>query len=148
VSGGTLLGLRAGHTAVASDPDRDAIYVVDTQQATLAFTVTLNPGDEPGRLVEDGTGRVHVALRSAGALATIDPSTGAPLFERQVCPAPRGVAWDPSTDLVWVACATGELVGLPAAGGDATIRWVVQRDLRDVVVTDSGLAVTRTSRSS
>jgi hypothetical protein len=141
ISGGTLLMLADGSTAVAADPDRDLIYVVDTGEKVLLSTVTLTPGDEPGRLVEDGAGRVHVALRSGGALATINPKAGTLMERRQVCPAPRGLAWDSATDTIWVACATGELVGLPAAGGAATVARVVERDIRDVVVTAEGLTL-------
>jgi len=143
ISGGTLLGLQAGSLAVASDPDRDALYVVDTSSATLLQTIVLQSGDEPGRLVEDGAGRVHVALRSGGALVTVDPMTGAILARRPVCPAPRGVAWDSTTDQVWVACATGELMGLPAAGGPIATQWVIERDLRDVIVKNGAISVTK-----
>jgi hypothetical protein len=114
ISGGTLLVLADGRTAVASDPDRDAVYVVDVPSASLTYTLSFEPPgfdhapakpgtrrhDEPGRLVEDGLGRVHAALRcrvhaalrcrvhaalrwrahaalrSGGALATIDPKQG------------------------------------------------------------------------
>jgi len=141
ISGGTLIVTSDGTHAVASDPDRDSVYVVDLQAQTVSFTVPLSPGDEPGRLVEDGAGRVHVALRSGGALVTIDPTSGAVLERRAVCPAPRGVAWDSSTDLVWVACATGELVALPSAGGAATSNVTVERDLRDVIVNNGAIAV-------
>jgi hypothetical protein len=123
---------------VASDPDRDAVYVVDTVNAVLKSTIALQPGDEPGRLVEDGAGQVHVALRSGGALVTIDPVAGVVVTRRAVCPAPRGVAWDSTTNSVWVACATGELVALPAGGGPATKSFVIERDLRDVLVDGAG----------
>jgi hypothetical protein len=141
ISGGTLLMLADGSTAVAADPDRDLVYVVDTGEKVLLSTVILTPGDEPGRLVEDGAGRVHVALRSGGAVVTIDPKAGTLLERRSVCPAPRGLAWDSAADTIWVACATGELVGLPAAGGAATVVRVVERDIRDVVVTGQGLTL-------
>jgi hypothetical protein len=143
ISGGTLLVTRNGSVAVAADPDRDAIYVVDLAKLALAFTITLHPGDEPGRLAEDGAGRVHIALRGGGALVAIDPATGTLVGRRPVCPAPRGVAWDRSSDVVWVACATGELVGLPSAGGAATRQLVLERDLRDVVVSNGSLAVSK-----
>ena len=74
ISGGTLLVLSDGNTVVASDPDRDTIYVVDLPSRTVTQTIALQPGDEPGRLVEDGAGRVHVALRGGGAVATCDPA--------------------------------------------------------------------------
>jgi hypothetical protein len=143
ISGGTLLGLQAGSLAVASDPDRDALYVIDTSAGALLKTIALQSGDEPGRLVEDGAGRVHVALRSGGALVTVDPIAGTVLARRPVCPAPRGVAWDSTTDRVWVACATGELVALPAAGGPIAMQWVVERDLRDVIVKSGAISVTK-----
>jgi hypothetical protein len=44
---------------------------------------------------------------------------------------------------VWVACATGELVALPAAGGASTRQVTLERDLRDVVVTSGSLSVTK-----
>ncbi len=141
ISGGTLLVTHDGRTAVVCDPDRDAIYIVNLGSLTISFTVALNPGDEPGRLVEDGAGRIHVALRSGGALLTLDPSSGAVLGRRSVCPAPRGVAWDSTQDAIWVACATGELVALPSAGGPPTTSWVVERDLRDVLVNGGAVSV-------
>jgi len=142
VSGGTLLVTGNG-AVVASDPDRDAVYVVDTTSMTTRFAIALQPGDEPGRLVEDGAGRVHVALRGGGSLVTLDPGTGAVLARRAVCPAPRGVAWEASSDLVWVACATGELVAFPSAGGVAVHSFVIERDLRDVLVQPGQLTVTK-----
>jgi hypothetical protein len=141
ISGGTLIVTQDGLSAIAADPDRDAIYSVDLTANALRYTTPLLAGDEPGRLVQDGAGRVHVALRSGGALVTLDVASGAILYRRSVCPAPRGVDWDASTDLVWVACATGELVALPAAGGAATKSLVVERDLRDVVASNGSLAV-------
>ncbi|MGH7437600.1 MAG: hypothetical protein ACRENE_18130 [Polyangiaceae bacterium] len=143
LSGGTLLVTDDGKVAIAADPDRDAVYVVNLASGTVAQTVTLTAGDEPGRLVEDGAGRVHVALRGSGALATIDPATGSILARRTACPAPRGVAWDSSTDLVWVACATGELVAFPSSGGAAVHSVTLERDLRDVGASNGSLWVTK-----
>jgi DNA-binding beta-propeller fold protein YncE len=143
ISGGTLLLSRDGARAYAADPDRDLVYVVDLASQAVTSTVSLAPGDEPGRLAEDGVGRVHVALRGAGALVTIDPSKGTVLARRPACPAPRGVTWEASSDRVWVACATGELVALPAAGGAAVASQVVERDLRDVLAIDGALTVTK-----
>ncbi len=127
ISGGTLLVTRDGTRAIASDPDRDLVYIVDLAKNEVLVRVSLVKGDEPGRLVEDGAGRVHVALRGGGALVTIDGATGAVLARRAACPSPRGVDWDSTSDNVWLACATGELVAFPAAGGNAVARWVVER---------------------
>ncbi|HEY7376862.1 MAG TPA: cytochrome-c peroxidase [Polyangia bacterium] len=142
ISGGTLRVLADGHTAVASDPDRDAVYVVDLTAKT-ATTINLNAGDEPGRVVVDAAGRAHVALRHGGALVSIDTASGTLLQRRPVCAAPRGVAYDPASDLVHVACAGGELVSLPAAGGAAIRTVMLDRDLRDVVVDGPRLRVSR-----
>jgi hypothetical protein len=147
LSGGTLRALADGKTAVASDPDRDQIYVVDLAANQVRATLTLMAGDEPGRVVEDASGRVHVALRRGGALVTLDPKTGTLVARRAVCSAPRGVAYDKSGDLVHVACAGGELVSLPAAGGAATRTLQLDRDLRDVVVSPKGLLVSTFRRA-
>jgi hypothetical protein len=143
ISGGTLIITKDGTKAIVADPDRDAIYVVDLTTNTVLFTISLQPGDEPGRLAEDGQGHIHVALRGRGVLVTIDPSSGGILQQRPVCPAPRGVGYQSSNDTVWVACATGELVSLPASGGAATASQHIDRDLRDVVVQGDSIAVTQ-----
>jgi len=143
ISGGTLTVLADGVHAVASDPDRDRVYVVDLHANTKVADLALAPGDEPGRVIEDGAGRVHVVLRSGGALVTIDPATWSITARRVVCPAPRGAAWEPATDLVHVACAGGELVSLPAAGGAAVRSLTLDRDLRDVVVSRGQVYVSR-----
>jgi hypothetical protein len=143
ISGGTLLVTKDGSRAVAADSDRDVIYVVDLAKKSVSSTITLHTGDEPGRLVEDAAGHVHVALRTGGALVTIDPVAGTLLSRRDACPAPRGVAYDAASDQVWVACATGELVALPAGAGAATKTLVVERDLRDVVISNGTIAVSQ-----
>jgi DNA-binding beta-propeller fold protein YncE len=142
VSGGTLLVTHDGHTAVASDPDRDAVYVVDLVSTDVA-TIALQAGDEPGRLAEDAAGHVHIALRAGGALVTLDPSAKTILARRDVCVAPRGVAYDADGDSVYVACMSGELVVLPAAGGPPTRTVAIARDLRDIVVQKDHLLVSR-----
>jgi hypothetical protein len=143
ISGGTLRVLPDGHTAVASDPDRDAVYIVNLTARAVTATIALNPGDEPGRVAIDATGRAHVALRHGGALVSIDTVSGTLLQRRDVCAAPRGVAYDPASDLVHVACAGGQLVSLPAAGGTAVRTVTLDRDLRDVVVDGPRLRVSR-----
>jgi hypothetical protein len=143
ISGGTLTILDDGHTAVVADPDRDQIYVVDVNARSVTSTIALNPGDEPGRLVADAAGRVHVALRRGGALVTISPTSGTIIARRAVCAAPRGVAYDSVTDLLHVACADGQLVTLPAAGGAAVRTLQLDGDLRDVIVDGGQLRVSR-----
>jgi len=140
VTGGTMLITKAGTQAVVADPDRDRIVVVDLASGTVAHELALDPGTMPGRLVEDGAGRIHVALRGRGELLSFVPGTEP--ARRAICGEPRGVAWDPTGDLVHVACSTGELVSVPAAGGAAVRTVMLQRDLRDVLVQPTGLVVT------
>src|SRR5688572_23153720 len=70
ISGGTLIITRTD-TAVASDPERDQIWITLIEPDAAPVALALEKGDEPGRLVEDGNGKVHVALRSGGAIVTI-----------------------------------------------------------------------------
>jgi hypothetical protein len=140
ISGGNLLVTADNSHAFVADPDRDRVLDVDlTSQATVEIPLTA--GDEPGRLVEDAAGRVHVALRRGGALVTIQGDQV--IARRALCAEPRGLAYEAATDLVHVACSTGELVSLPAAGGAATRNVFVDRDLRDVLVRNGTLYVTR-----
>jgi hypothetical protein len=149
VSGGSLLTLVQSDgtaIAIAGDQEEDSLYVVALGNSPgVLGTLNLQTGDMPGRMVADAEGRVHVVLRGGGGIATIMPTaTGASLISRRaVCSAPRGIDYDPSNDSVYVACATGELVSLPAAGGPATLSADLGRDLRDVVVTSSGIFVSR-----
>ncbi len=143
ISGGTLIITKDDAYAVASDPDRDQVHVVDLEAAMLARTIALTAGDEPGRLAEDAAGRVHVALRRSGDLATIDVATGRIVARRRACSAPRGVAHDAVADTILVACAGGELVTFPAAGGDAVRTVLVDSDLRDVVLVGRRVYVSR-----
>jgi hypothetical protein len=144
ISGGTLLMAKDGHTAIAADPDRDAVYVVDVAQAVPhVVTIQLAPGDEPGRAAQDAAGLVHVALRGGSAVADIDPA-GLLLGKRQACPAPRGIAYDAGQDQLVVACAGGELVRLAASptGPLLSTRFVAP-DLRDVLFVGGQLFVTQ-----
>ncbi len=142
ISGGTLMVTSDGSRAVVADPDRDRVLQVDLATGSLVAETALEKGDEPGRLVEDAAGRVHVALRHGGATLTID-AAGHILERRAVCAEPRGLAYDAATDVVHVACAGGELVTFAAAGGAAVRALRIDRDLRDVIVKGSELVVTR-----
>ena len=48
ISGGTLLVTRDGTRAIASDPDRDLVYIVDLTKNQVHAQVALAHGDEPG----------------------------------------------------------------------------------------------------
>jgi mono/diheme cytochrome c family protein len=148
ITGGTLLVTKDGR-AVASDPERDQVYVVNLRAQTVT-TLPLQAGDEPGRLVEDDEGLVHVALRRGGAVASIalgpTPVSQSPtvIARRSVCPAPRGITFDATTGNLLIACVGGELVTMPAAlgaGAATTVR--LDQDLRDVFVVGGTTFVTR-----
>ena len=144
ISGGTLLVTSDGDHVVAADPDRDQLYVASLKSNTLVKTLSLSKYDEPGRVAEDGAHRVHVALRRGGAVVTIDPVAGSVLARRDVCPSPRGIAYDPTGDRMIVACEGGELVGVPSdpTAAPALIARL-DRDLRDVVVDGTHVYVSR-----
>ena len=143
LSGGTLLVLSDGTTAVAADADRDVIWLADLTKLTQSGRIDLQSGDEPGRLVQDSAGKVHVALRRGGSLLTIDPVAGKIISRRAACAAPRGLAYDAATDRLHLACAGGELVTFSASGGDALRTVQLDRDLRDVIVQGDHLLVSR-----
>lgn len=142
ISGGTLLISRDGKFAVIADPDRDRIVTVDLATREVASEVALQTNDEPGRLVEDGAGRIHVALRQGGALFTMAGPTASAGTRQPACGEPRGLAWQASTDQIHLACSGGELVTFAASG--AIVRTLrLDRDLRDVVVDGNTLRVSR-----
>ncbi len=137
ISGGTLRVTSDGRFAVVSDPDRDAVFVVDLSSDAVR-RVPLSPRDEPGRAVVDGRGTVHIVLRGAGALVSIEPESGSILARRAVCEEPRGVEYDGTTDRLWVACARGTLLALPARGTEGIRRVQIAPDARDVALSRDG----------
>ncbi len=143
ISGGTLAVSRDDRFAIVADPDRDRVSIVDLFLQAVSATVALQAGDEPGRIAVDGAGRAHVALRRGGAVASIDIATGRLLERRAVCGTPRGIAHDSTGDKLLVACASGELVTLPASGAGTIERKHVEADLRDVVVREGSTYLTR-----
>ena len=75
ISGGTLAVSKDGiHAFAAANPDRDALRRRHERRHERDDT-PLQTGDEPGRVVEDANGIVHVALRGAGMIADVDPRT-------------------------------------------------------------------------
>jgi hypothetical protein len=76
ITGGTVTVLHDGHTVAVSDPDRDKLYIAETNEPReLRGTIALDDGDLPGQLVQDNAGRVHVLLRGAGEVARWRSST-------------------------------------------------------------------------
>ena len=144
LSGGSLLLTRDGKWLVAADSDRDRVYFVDVTRGELSHTQKLAAGSEPGRLIEDDAGRIHVALRGRAALLSMTLASDSQPVERATCSQPRGLAYDAARESVHVACADGQLVSLPAEPSGAITRTLnLGRDLRDVLVRDDELLVTR-----
>lgn len=141
LSGGTIAVAPDQRTVVAADPDRDRVYVVDLDEAKVVHTVVLDEGDEPGRVVVDGSGRAHVALRRGGAVVTIALATGAIVNRRRVCVAPRGIAHDPVLDRVYVACKSGELASFAATMDGVMSVRMIRKDLRDVIAKNGKVVV-------
>ncbi|MBN9163093.1 MAG: c-type cytochrome [Myxococcales bacterium] len=142
ISGGTLAIDRKQGLAVAADSDRDRVYVVDLPSRTVRHVVALAHRSEPGRVTIDASGRAHVLLRNTGEVATIDLATGS-VTTRSACTAPRGIAFDAKKDVLYVACATGDLLTFATGSGNALRRSTMARDLRDVVLVGDGILTTR-----
>ncbi len=139
IYGGTLT-ITADNLALAADPDRDVVHVVDLDAGTSEHTVALQPGDHPHRIAIGGSGKAHVVLRGAGGIATIDPVAGTVVGRHAVCAEPRGIAFNDADASLYVACATGDVVRLSEAGVEQE-RWQLEPDLRDVIVVDGQVKV-------
>ncbi len=140
VLGGTVTPAAGGDLAIVSDPERDLVHVIDVRNVSRRATLRLPAGSQPTRSVEDRFGAVHVVLRGTGQLATIAIGSGTLVRTTSVCPEPRGVTFDRTTDSILVACASGELVTLPSNGSTSVRRLGVE--LRDVLTQNGRVKVT------
>jgi hypothetical protein len=143
ISGGTLMVMAGGHAAAVADPDRDQVVVVDLDAIAVKATIALQKGDEPGRLVDDAAGMLHVVLRGSGVVATIDPNAAIVRSRQALCTNPRGIAYEASSNSVHVACVNGELITLDATSGGLRRQLALDSDLRDIVVDRGRLLVSR-----
>lgn len=140
VSGGTLLVTKDGH-ALASDPDRDLVHVVDIAQQKVV-SVPLEADDEPGRIVEGPAGTAYVAARRGGVVLAVDMAKGT-ARRISVCSAPRGLAFDATLSRLYVACRSGVLAVVNTETDAIIARHRLDTDLRDVVLSGDHLVVTR-----
>jgi mono/diheme cytochrome c family protein len=140
IAGGTLLITKDGH-AVASDPDRDLVHVVDLATQKVV-SVEIQAGDEPGRVVEGAAGTAYVVARRGGAVLAIDTAQGT-VSRIPVCAAPRGIVYDSALAKLYVACRSGVLATIDEATQAITDRMHLDPDLRDVVISNDNLVVTR-----
>jgi hypothetical protein len=140
VAGGTLLITKDGH-AVASDPDRDLVHVVDLAKQTVV-SVPIAADDEPGRVVEGPPGTVYVAARRGGVVLAVDTAQGR-ARRLAVCSAPRGLAYDATLSRLYVACRSGVLAVIDTETDAIVARHRLDADLRDVLLSGDNLVVTR-----
>lgn len=140
VAGGTLAVTKAGF-AIAADPDRDTVHVVDLAGLSVK-SVPLEEGDEPGRVVEGPKGIAYVAARRGGVVLAVDVNEGT-ATRIPVCSAPRGLAFDEAASKLFVACRSGVLATIDTATNEVTERFRLDPDLRDVVISGENLTVTR-----
>lgn len=140
IAGGTLLVTADGH-AIASDPDRDQVHVVDLATRAVA-SVALKEGDEPGRVVEGPPGTAYVVARRGGAVLAVDVAAGT-ATRIPVCAAPRGIAYDAARSQLYVACRSGLLATVDTKTQEVVARHQLDPDLRDVVLANDNLVITR-----
>ena len=141
IMGGTLAMNPEGTIAVASDPDRDAVFVVDLARRAVT-PIQLEAGEVPGRVATGPDANAYVVLREAAAIAHIDLDRKELVARYAVCSAPRGLALDPGAGLLHVACQNGTLMTLDAGDGEVVRQVRVADDLRDVVVSGDQLVLT------
>lgn len=141
IAGGTLETID-DHRVIAGDELTDQLFVVDVGRAAITAALQLAEGAMPGRMAVDSTGAAHVALRGTGELLRVEPERLEIVARTRVCPAPRGVAFEPGASEVFVACGGGELLALSETH-DRLGEWRLEPDLRDVVATATRLYVSR-----
>lgn len=137
--GGTM-AITADFVIIA-DPDQDHVVGWNRRADVVAWTLELAPGAEPFRATASPDERtIYVTLRGTGDVLSLNPLNGDLAHQELACPEPRGVA--ATSDHVYVACASGELVtfrpDLTHVSSD-----LVSPDLRDVVINDGTLWVSR-----
>jgi mono/diheme cytochrome c family protein len=147
ISGGTLAISTDGQYAIAADPDRARVSIVDLRDGSVRH-VALVAGDEPGRVAVDPLGYAYVALRRSGDVVSIRLADAQLGSRVHACSAPRGLALQGGVSL-HVACADGKVVTLDASISEIThapaLTWVRElklgSDLRDVIVRNDRLLV-------
>lgn len=139
LEGGTLAVSNDGRWALAAQPDRGSVAVVDLSTQTLLGELGFGPDDRPGRIAQAADGTFYIVLTGAGSIATWQPDSQKGHVIQNVCLAPKSVAFDANN--VFVACADGQVIKLQ---DDRIIdRWSVAPDARDIVVFNHTLYVSR-----
>lgn len=134
VIGGHLLVTRDGASVVMADVELDRLRVFSASRVAHSYDVALPEKSWPTRVIEGHHGEFFVLLRGAGAIATV---TGQTVKITEVCAEPRGLALEPASDQLTVACAGGEVVMLN--GGEVSTTTKTSVEWRDVQFTATGL---------
>jgi mono/diheme cytochrome c family protein len=130
-----------GTFALASDDVGTAVHVIRLSTEQLTSTkVALDAGDEPGRAALTDT-HAYITLPGAGGVAVVELASATVSDRWEVCPAPQSAAVDGAS--LHVACRDGDLVTLSLADGLVERTISLDDDLRDVLVVESGLVVSR-----
>lgn len=138
ISGGNLAS--DGQRVLVADSDRDRLLLVDLTSRQVQTTVNFAGHAEPGRVLVDGA-RGYVVLRGTGDIYAFDLAAPEDGTLWPVCAMPRGIAADAKG--VYVACRGGELITLDRDGEILARAEIEGGDLRDVVLLDGALYVTR-----
>ena len=109
--------------ALISDPDGDRLLFFDLAHLSWRSSFPLNPGDQPGRWVVHNN-FATVLLRGAGQAITFALGDLSQFTRRNVCPMPRGIAYDRSQHRLLVSCAHGEVMTLFASWIHVYWRWM------------------------
>lgn len=142
IAGGTLAVTQDGSYAVAADPDRGRLFLVKLADLTVT-DIAMPDGAELGRVIAGPPPGVYVLGRRSGALYSVDPVSASVTREVSVCAAPRGLAYDSTTEKVHVACHSGKLLTLDANTLGTERELWLDPDPRDVLVTGNQLLVSR-----
>lgn len=142
VTGGTLAITPNGQRAIAADPDRGAVHVVELPSG--AVRAVIRADQEPGRVVISADSRTaYVALRAGGAVLVVDALIGRAVGRIATCPSPRGLALDAEDSRLHVACLGGKLITHDTTDHSRVRTVEVAPDLRDVIVDGDELLVSQ-----
>lgn len=138
VRGGTITVRADGRSVVVVDRDRAEVHVIELAAHDVVgatrFGFTKDAFPERSVYVD----ATPVVLLSDGRIARLDGHAPSD----PTCASPRGLAWDPARDRLWVSCADGELVGVPMRDRSAPVtRHWLSPDLGDIVVVGDLLAI-------
>lgn len=124
---------------VASDPDRDSLWISDGERGV--HRLQFERGALPSRIALDNEGTAHVVLRGSGELSHVSVRQRGELRRTRVCADPRGVAALPGSSQIIVACEDGRMISFDWRNPSERRERTLERDLRDVVVSGGSVWV-------